>query len=196
MVADPHRHFMSVEEYLELDRTSPDARYEFIDGVVTMLAGGTANHSLIAANIISSLHTLLRGQACRTYTSDMRVNIAGNRYVYPDVTVSCDERDLGAVETLHYPSLIVEVLSASTEAYDRGRKFGYYRSFATLQEYVLVGTQEQAVDLFRRETADLWTFHAFRAGEMVILKSIAVSVPIEDFYENIVWPEETDTSRP
>lgn len=128
MVADPHRRFMSVEEYLELDRKSPDARYEFIDGIVTMLDGGTANHSLIAANIISSLHTLLRGQSCRTYTSDMRVNIAGNRYVYPDVTVSCDERDLGAVETLHYPSLIVEVLSASTEVYDRGRKFGYYRS--------------------------------------------------------------------
>jgi Uma2 family endonuclease len=90
MVAERHRLLMSVEEYLELDRNSQDTRYEFIDGVVTMLAGGTTNHSRICVNIVSLLHETLRGKSCQVFNSDLRVSISGSRYVYPDASVSCE----------------------------------------------------------------------------------------------------------
>src|SRR5579859_3197780 len=156
MAAEPHRSSMSVEDYLTLDRSSREGRYEFIDGQAYLLAGGTANHSTISINFISAIRSLLR-DPCRIYNSDLRVRLSKRRYVYPDATGSCDPRDRGEVDTIQYPRLIVEVLSPSTEAYDRGRKFGYYRECPTLEEYVLVDTQRQAVEAYRREAGALWT---------------------------------------
>ena len=122
MVAERHRLLMSVEEYLELDRNSQDTRYEFIDGVVKMLAGGTTNHSRICVNIVSLLHETLRGKSCQVFNSDLRVSISGSRYVYPDASVSCDPRDLeNEGDILYSPLIIFEVLSPSTEARDRGK---------------------------------------------------------------------------
>ena len=122
MVAERHRLLMSVEEYLELDRNSLDTRYEFIDGAVTMLAGGTTNHSRICVNIVSQLHEALRGKSCQVFNSDLRVSISESRYVYPDASVSCDPRDLeNEGDILYSPRVIFEVLSPSTEARDRGK---------------------------------------------------------------------------
>ena len=193
MVADPHRLFMSVEEYLALDSSSPDARYEFIDGIVTMLAGGTINHSRISVNLIVALDGLLHGKSCMVCNSDMRLEISATRYVYPDISVSCDPRDQeqGDRDSIQYPCIVFEVLSASTEAYDRGRKFDYYRTCPTLREYVLVDTQQQAIDLYRRQTENLWTFHPFRSGDEVELKSINVHFPIDSVYENVSFPVDT-----
>lgn len=191
MATDPHRLFMSVEEYLELDRSSLDARYEFIDGIVTMLAGGTTNHSRICVNVVSQLHNSLRGKPCQVFNSDLRVSISRSRYVYPDASVSCDPRDLEEEgDILYVPSVIIEVLSPSTEAVDRGKKFRYYQSCPTIQEYVLISTQEQAIDVYRRATDNLWTLHPFGPGEAVILKSIEVSIPIDAFYENVTFPKD------
>lgn len=186
MAADPRQLPMSVEEYLELDRNSMDARYEYIDGIVTMLAGGTVNHSRISINLIKALDTALRGKRCMVFNSDMRVSISATRYVYPDVTVSCDPRDQeqGDSDILHYPCVVIEVLSASTEAYDRIKKFSYYRACPTVQEYVLVSTQEQAVDIYQRATENLWTLHLFREGDEVQLRSIGVRFPIAAIYDN------------
>ena len=193
MVADPHRLFMSVEEYLALDSSSPDARYEFIDGIVTMLAGGTINHSRMSVNLIVALDGLLHGKSCMVCNSDMRLEISATRYVYPDISVSCDPRDQeqGDRDSIQYPCIVFEVLSASTEAYDRGRKFDYYRACPTLREYVLVDTQQQAIDLYRRQTENLWTFHPFRSGDEVELKSINVHFPIDSVYENVSFPVDT-----
>jgi len=193
MVADPHRLFMNVEEYLALDSSSPDARYEFIDGIVTMLAGGTINHSRISVNLIVALDGLLHGKSCMICNSDMRLEISATRYVYPDISVSCDPRDQeqGDRDSIQYPCIVFEVLSASTEAYDRGRKFDYYRACPTLREYVLVDTQQQAIDLYRRQTENLWTFHPFRSGDEVELKSINVHFPINSVYENVSFPVDT-----
>ena len=190
MVADPPRRFMSVEEYLELGRNSLDARYEFIDGVVTMLAGGTADHSRICVNVVSQLHNTLRGKPCQVFNSDLRVSISTTRYVYPDISVSCDPRDQeqGDSDIIHYPRVVIEVLSSSTEAYDRGRKFGYYRACPTLQEYVLVDSQRQAIDLYRRQTENLWTFHPFGPDDEVELKSINVHFPLASVYEDVTFP--------
>ncbi len=191
MAVNPHRVLMSVEEYLEFDRNAPDARYEYIDGVVTMLAGGTTNHSRISVNVVSQLHSALRGTPCQVFNSDLRVSISRTRYVLPDASVSCDPRDLEEEsDIISSPCVIVEVLSPSTEATDRGKKFRYYQSCPSIQEYILISTQEQAVDVYRRASDNLWTLHPFGPGDEVALKSIAVSIPIDALYENVTFPKD------
>ncbi|GAC1386949.1 MAG: Uma2 family endonuclease [Ktedonobacteraceae bacterium] len=151
MIAQPQHLKMSVEAYLALDRESRDARYEYIDGYAYLLARGTPVHSLIAANLIGEIKARLRGSSCQVYTSDAKVRLSQSRYVYPDVTVSCDERDRTAdAEVLQYPRLVIEILSPGTEAYDRGNKSSYYRACPTIQEYVLVSTQRSAIEVYRR----------------------------------------------
>lgn len=191
MVAKPDRLMMSVEDYLALERNSVEARYEFIDGYAYMLAGGTADHSTISINMTSLLNNLLRGSPCRVYNSDLKVRLSQRRYVYPDASVSCDQRDRGSIDTVQFPRLIVEVLSSSTEAYDRGRKFAFYRACPTVQEYVLVDTQRQAVEVYRRKADTLWTLHPFGPGDQVELASLSLSFPIAALYENVALPEDT-----
>lgn len=194
MVAQRHGSLMSVEEYLTLDRSSLEARYEFVDGYAYLFVGGTANHSAIGVNVISAIHSLLRDSPCRIYNSDLRVRLAETRYVYPDATVTCDARDRGQIDTIEYPRLAVEVLSSSTEGYDRGRKFGYYRACPTMQEYVLVDTERQAIEVYRRETDSLWTLHPFGPGDEVELASLGIHFPIAGAYRDVVFPEEPPES--
>ncbi|HEU0000668.1 MAG TPA: Uma2 family endonuclease [Ktedonobacteraceae bacterium] len=191
MVAQPHRSLMSVEDYLTLDRESVDARYEYIDGYAYMMSGGTLNHSTICINITSLFRNLLRDSSCRVYNSDARVHLSAMRYVYPDATISCDESDRGTGDTINSPRLIVEVLSPSTEAYDRGQKFIYYRSCPTILEYVLVDTKLQAIDVYRRASANLWTLHIFGPGDQIELASINARFPIAAFYEGVALSEDT-----
>ncbi len=188
MTASPNRLTMSVEEYLALDRNSTETRYEYIDGHVTMMAGGTLDHATISLNIASTLLGLLRGSSCRVFSSDARVRLSATRYVIPDVTVSCDGRDRGRVDVIQYPHLVVEVLSPSTEDYNRGRKFMYYRECPTIQEYVMVNTEYQAVEVCRRARNDLWSFHVFRSGDDVELASLGVRFPIAAVYEDVTLP--------
>ncbi len=191
MAADPHRLLMSVEEYLELDRNSLNAHYEYIDGIVTMLAGGTTNHSRIRINVVSLLKTALRGSPYDVFNSDLRVSISSERYVLPDASVSCDPEDLkGENDIIYSPCIIVEVLSPSTEATDRGKKFRYYQGCPSIQEYVLISTQEQAVDVYRRASDNLWTLHPFGPGDEIELKSINVRMLLEALYENVTVPRE------
>lgn len=191
MAANAHHLFMSVEEYLELDRNSLDARYEYIDGVVTLLAGGTTNHSRISVNVTSLLQAALRGSSCEVFNSDLRVSISGTRYLLPDASVSCDPEDMaGENDIIYSPRVIIEVLSPSTEATDRGKKFRYYQSCSSIQEYVLISTQELAVDVYRRASDKLWTLHPFGRGDAVELKSINISIPLEALYENVTLPGE------
>ena len=192
MTALPNRLTMSVEEYLALDRNSPETRYEYIDGYVTMMAGGTLDHATISLNMASTLRGLLRGSSCRVFPSDARVRLSATRYVIPDVTLSCDGRDRGRVDVIQYPHLVVEVLSPSTEDYNRGRKFTYYRECPTIQEYVMVNTEYQAVEVCRRARNDLWSFHVFRSGEDVELASLGVRFPITAVYEDVALPPEDD----
>ncbi len=190
MVAEPDRLMMSIEDYLTLDRSSFETRYEYIDGYVYMLAGGTADHSSISINLTSLLHNLLRNSHCRVYNSDLKVRLSHNRYVYPDASVSCDQRDRGSTDTVQYPRLIVEVLSSSTEAYDRGRKFAYYRACPTVQEYVLIDTQNQAVEVYRRQSDTLWTLHPYGPGDQLEFASLSLNFPIAALYEGITLQED------
>jgi Uma2 family endonuclease len=185
MVAQPHKTLMSVEDYLALDRASADARYEYIDGYAIMMAGGTLDHSAISINLTSLLNTQLRGSPCRVYNSDARVRLTGTRYVYPDATVSCDPRDRGAGDLVFYPRIVFEVLSPGTESYDRGTKFLYYRACPTIEEYVLIDTKQQAVDIYRRATENLWTLHLYGPGDVIELASLRMSFAIDELYAGV-----------
>ena len=187
MAIFPQQSHMTVEEYFELCRSDPDTRYEYIDGQVTMLAGGSLNHARIAANINRILGTLLRGGPCQAFTSDAALQVTASRYVLPDIAVTCDERDHQDNDYLQYPSLLFEILSPSTETADRGRKFLYYRNIPTIREYVLVNSLEVSVELFRREKNTFWTLHFFGLDDEVALASIGVTLSVREIYENVVF---------
>jgi Uma2 family endonuclease len=190
MTALPYHSTVSVEEYLRRDRDSIEIRYEYIDGYLRMLAGGTLNHATISLNVARGLYGLLHGSSCRVFNSDARVRLSETRFVYPDVTVSCDRRDRGEIDYIQYPRLVVEILSASTEDYDRGRKFTYYRECPTIQEYVLINTTHQAVEVCRRERNDLWILQVFGPDSVVELVSLGIHFPISAIYEDIEFPED------
>ncbi len=101
--------FMSVEDYLILNRNSKDMRYEYLNGDVRMLAGGSPDHSIIIANLTAAIKGPLKGNPCRVYNSDVQLKLSERRYVFPDITISCDERDKNQKETIHYPLVVVEV---------------------------------------------------------------------------------------
>lgn len=190
MLVHPQHQKMSVEAYFALERESYDTRYEYIDGYAYMLAGGTLAHARIASKLIREIGNQLQ-RPCDVYGSDAKVRLSEERYVYPDITVTCDERDRQAkAEMIQYPSLIIEVLSPSTEAYDRGNKFDYYRECPSLQEYVLVNTQRPAIAVYRRAKGRLWMLFPFDAGEDVEFASIGVTLSMSDIYESVIFPEE------
>ncbi len=187
MMALPHLSKMSVDEYFQLLRDNPDARYEYIDGWAYGLAGGTLDHARIAFNVARTLDDLLQG-ACQAFTSDASLRLSNARYVFPDVIVSCDDRDRGKATEIRYSQVIVEVLSPGTMNYDRGKKFLYYRECPTLQEYVIIYTEYQSVEVFKRETQNLWTLRAFGPGDTIELMSIGVRFPFAAVYQKTMVP--------
>jgi Uma2 family endonuclease len=173
---------MSVEDYLILNRSSKDMRYEYLDGDVRMLAGGSPDHSIIIANLTAAIKGPLKGSQCRVYNSDVQLKLSEKRYVFPDITISCDERDRNQKETIRYPLVVVEVLSPTTEATDRGKKAAYYRACPTIQEYVMVDSEEVFVEVHRREEGR-WTINTFEPGDSITLESLSIQFPIADAYE-------------
>ena len=179
----PKDYFAWEEQQLE--------RHEYIDGEVYAMSGGTINHGDIALNFGALLKNHMRGRGCKTLNSDCRVSIVGStKYVYPDLSVTCDERDKITDQYITYPCLIVEVLSPGTEAYDRGNKFKMYRQNPSLQEYVLVSADTIEIELFRKTDTDVWRIIDYQAGDTVELKSINLICQIEQIYEDIVFSEQ------
>lgn len=196
MTVPPNRSPMSVQDYLALDRDSLEARYEYIDGYAYMMAGGTADHSIIKSTITNLLYSLLSGGPCRVYDSDVRTCLSETRYVYPDIAVSCDARDQETTTMVQFPCLIIEVLSPDTEAYDRGRKFAYYRACPTIQEYLLVDTQQQGVEVYRRARGNRWTLHTFGPDDHAELASrLGVSLPVAALYTGVTLTEDRGTTH-
>ena len=184
MVAQREPRYMTVEEWRELERSSHDAKHEYIDGQVYLMAGGNANHARISSNALRLLEDALGDSLCNVYNSDLSVRLSPTRYTYPDVSVTCDDRDQGEIDMVQSPRLIVEVLSESTEAYDRGKKFALYRQCPTIEEYVLICTDHQAVEVFHR-TVEGWMVYQARVygpGDTVQLASIGVQFPLSALY--------------
>jgi Uma2 family endonuclease len=173
------------EEYFDWEEQQLE-RHELIDGEVYAMTGGTVNHSQIAVKFISLLDNHLRGSGCKTLNSDCRVNIVGsNNYTYPDLSVTCDDRDKTTTKYITYPCLIIEVLSFSTEAYDRGGKFRMYRQNPILQDYVLVSSEQIEIDLYHKTESGSWEIINYQAGDTIELKSVNLSFSIERIYEGI-----------
>jgi Uma2 family endonuclease len=175
----PH---IDVEDYLTLDNTSTTAKYEYLDGEISMLAGGSPDHSLIATNLTAILKSALRKTPCVVYNSDVRVKLSEARYVHPDATVTCDERDRNNTDSIEYPRIIVEVLSPRTEAIDRGKKLIAYRSYPTLEDYILIDSRCKAVEVFHRE-GKKWVLSTFGPGDAVEIPSLDLQIPIDEIYE-------------
>lgn len=176
------------EEYIEFERQS-EFRHEYIDGEIYEMAGANKRHNIISANIMRSLGIQLFELDCNVYGSDMRVKItATEKYTYPDVVAICGEEvfEDETEDTLLNPMLIIEVLSKSTEAYDRGGKFEFYQTIESFQEYVLISQEPFRVEQFVRKNANEWTYFEFRkAEEIVKLTSINCELVLADIYYKI-----------
>lgn len=181
--------YISPEQYLELELTSP-VKHEYIDGEIFAMAGSSDYHAMIVLNLSFILKGKLRGSNCRQL-ADIKVQVAQRpRYYYPDLMVTCDDRDkLDRYVKQHY-KLIVEVLSDSTESFDRGRKFQDYRRAESLQEYVLISQDRMNVEVYRRKDAGRWELQAYAMGEDVEFVSVGVTCSIDDLYEDVVLPPE------
>jgi Uma2 family endonuclease len=176
---------LTPQEYFDWEAQQLE-RHEYFDGEVYAMAGGTMAHADIALNIATTAKRHLAGR-CKVRNSDAKVGITENGpFTYPDVSVSCDDRDRSAQNFIQSPCLIIEVLSPGTEAYDRGGKFKLYRRLSSLQEYVLVGSESQSVEVFRRKASGSWEFTAYGEGDEVSLSSIDLTVAIGVFYEDVV----------
>ena len=193
MVSAQDHHRLTPQDYFEWEAQQA-LRYEYFDGEVFAMAGGSLPHADIALNVASLLKAQLQGR-CKVRNSDAKVGITEDGpFVYPDVSVSCDERDRTAQKFSRYPCLIVEVVSPGTEAYDRGGKFTLYRRLDSLKEYVLVGSEAKTVEVFRRNGDGSWAFIPYRMGEVIELASLAIMVPMEAIYEDVVLEQENSRS--
>ncbi|MHB8600491.1 MAG: Uma2 family endonuclease [Ktedonobacteraceae bacterium] len=180
----------NLEEYFALLESDPEHGYEYLDGYIYMMTGGTPDHAIIGGNIGRILGNTLQGRRCIVYSSGLYVELADNNRVCPDATVSCDPRDRGAQDAVRYPSLIVEVLSPSTEARDRGKKSLQYRSCPTIQEYLLISADSFIIEVFRREKNDFWTLHTLGHDDTVQLHHLGIDFSVADVYQNTSIAEE------
>ena len=175
----------SAEDYLAWEPAQLD-RHEFVDGDVFAMAGAEDRHVTVSMNIAFALRQHLSGSPCRTYMSDMRLQVAAaNSYFYPDVLVTCSAQDLASPLVKTEPKLIVEVLSPSTAAFDRGLKFSYYRSLASLEEYALIDLDSRTTDCYRKGPDGLWVLHPFARGDSPALASVALVLSAAQLFAEV-----------
>jgi Uma2 family endonuclease len=188
---------MSEEEYLYLDRSTPHARYEYVDGVARLMSGGSGEHDQISYNVRSAIGIHLQSGPCFARGSDMQVLVGtksnGRRhYVYPDVTVSCDVSDRRRGNKLiESPRIVVEVLSPSTERDDRGPKLKAYKLCPSIQEILLISQFAPHVEVYRRNGEDgaTWSYSQYGPGESFLLESIDVPLTMDEIYRSINFDE-------
>ena len=183
-MAEPLPKPWTLDDFLAWEEQQPE-RFEFVDGVVRMMVGGTAAHSLIAVNLISWLHARLRGSGCHAFTGDMKViATATGEGAYPDVSVTC--RPFAPSDTaITEPMLIAEVLSRSTADRDRGGKFEMYKAIPSLRYYLLISQDRRTVDLYRR-TAEGWDLTRAAGAAEVDLPELGCRVPLDAIYAGVV----------
>ncbi len=183
----------TVEQYLAFERAS-EVRHEYLKGQIYDFAGASENHSLVLGSTYANLYTQLRKKPCKVYATDMRVKVnRAGLYTYPDIAVVCgtpqfedDHRD-----TLLNPALIIEVLSPSTESYDRGRKFQHYRRLDSLQEYVLIAQDSCRIEHYTRQPDGQWLLNEISQPDQVLdLPAIGCKLLAADVYEKVTFEAE------
>lgn len=187
MTSQP-KSYMTPEDYLASERRA-DYKNEYVDGEIFAMTGASRRHNLITVNLTAELHQQLRKRPCESYASDMRVRIPSKRmYTYPDVVVVCDEPQFedDHLDTLLNPTVIIEVLSESTERYDRFRKFGFYRTIESLAEYILVAQYEHRIEQYTKQPDGRWLLSEHRSLEGVVeLASVQCSLALREVYEKV-----------
>lgn len=184
----PH---LSPEEYFAWEEQQLE-KHEYIKGQVYAMTGGSVNHSRIAIRFTTMFDTHLDPSSCITGNSDLKVNILGTtNYTYPDASVTCDEQDKANTQYISHPCLIVEVLSKSIEAYDRGGKFRMYQNNPALIDYLLVSSTTIEIDLYHKNDAGDWLIINYKPGDTIELKSINLKFPIEQVYRGLTLEPET-----
>lgn len=199
MTAPQPQNFITEEEYLTFERTSL-TKHEYYNGRIYAMTGAKEAHNLIAGNTIASLHSQLRRTPCRVYPSDMRVKVVKTGLnTYPDIVVVCGQPEFTdeVRDTLINPVVIIEILSPSTERYDRGMKFQHYRTIETLRDYILIAQDQYHIEHFSRQENGLWVFQeATEATTGIHIPSIDASLDLQDVYEKIDFEQSTpDVTR-
>lgn len=192
---------LTPEQYLELERAARDVRSEYYNGRMYAMSGGTHAHAIVIGNLARELGNALKNGPCVVTTSDMRVRVKKtNLYTYPDIVVVCDPPQYGdgRHDTILNPALIIEVLSPSTEAYDRGFKFAQYRALESLQEYALVSQSEPRIEVFRRQPSGDWLLSESAGMDAVCrFDSVGCNVAVRDIYDKVTFGGEgTGADRP
>ncbi|MBF0117875.1 MAG: Uma2 family endonuclease [Desulfobacterales bacterium] len=180
---------ISEEEYLEMERVS-EIKHEYHEGEIFAMAGASDSHNLITANVIREIGIQLKTKNCFAYVNDMKIRINKlKKYLYPDIMVVCGEKkffDNQKKDALLDANLIVEVLSDSTEAYDRGDKFRYYRQLNSLKEYLLISQKEKRVEKYLKNETGFWMFSETNEDQpQIILESIDCKLNLEDIYQKV-----------
>lgn len=180
----------TADEYLEIDRAS-DHRNEFVNGRIYAMTGTSIPHNVIVNNISGELRSRLRGRPCRAFTENVRLKVSeSGMYTYPDVMALCGERELedSHRDILLNPMVIFEVLSPSTEAYDRGEKFEHYTLLPSLREYVLVSQDHVRIEKFVRQ-GEQWVFTALNDPEGVLrIEALDCEIPVSEIYLDVEFP--------
>jgi Uncharacterized protein conserved in cyanobacteria len=186
---------LSPTDYLKLERDS-DVKHEFFNGEMFAMAGAKRRHNLIALNIGSEVRQHLKGKDCEAYPSDMRVYVGKfGLYTYPDISVVCGKPVFqdDVLDTLVNPVLLIEILSDSTEGYDRGRKFQHYRSIESLREYVLVSQNDALIEKYVKQGDGFWVLSdAVGVDSSIIFESIDCAISLAEVYDKIDFEEAHD----
>lgn len=184
-MGEPARRRMTYSDYLAVDATS-ELKHEFFDGAIVAMAGGTPDHARIPANVTFLLETALRRGPCRSFNSDLRIHVPGEAFAaYPDVSVICGERTSTETDPdcATNPTVLVEVLSDSTERYDRGEKFRRYSELPSLRTYVLVSQHQALVEVYERRADDRWLLTRYEGLDASAhLESVDVALPLAEVY--------------
>ena len=175
---------LSLQEFLDWENQQ-DERHEFHRGEVFAMVGARRIHGIVSLNIAASLKSQLKGSPCRAFADSMKIRIGVDTILYPDVFVTCDAADLRTDQVFTAPTVVVEVLSPSTQSYDRGSKFTLYRSLPSLREYMLVDPETREVQLFRRGVDGLFTLHDLTGRERVHLEGIDCELLATDVFEGV-----------
>lgn len=193
MTGQPKTTYLTPEEYLAIERQN-EYKSEYIDGEMVAMVGASRRHNIITFNVVKVLGRQLEGRPCEGYANDMRVKIASRReyaYTYPDVVVVCGEPQFedGHLDTLLNPTVLIEVLSESTERYDRGKKFSFYRTIESLAEYVLIAQDEYRIEQYVRQPDGRWMLSDHRLPEDVVnLASIQCALALREVYDKVSLP--------
>lgn len=184
--------YFSPEEYLSFERASMRDKHELHQGKLVTMQGASMKHNRIVRNLLIGIGTHLKGQTCEVFPSDLRVYIpTAESFTYPDVSIVCDEPDMiddAYLDTIKNPTVIIEVLSPTTEKYDKGNKFFYYMQIAGLKEYIIIGSASLYVQVARKKADGLWQFTEITDKSAVLsIPTIQYRIPIEDVYDRVAF---------